>query len=68
MALLSMDTEGSEFEILKNFDFKEFKFDLILVEHNNTFKRELLKELLARNGYARINFSERDIEDWYALV
>ena len=33
---LSIDTEGSEFEILKAFNFKKYKFRIITVEHNNT--------------------------------
>lgn len=31
---MSLDTEGSEFEILKNFDFEKYTFGLIDVEHN----------------------------------
>lgn len=31
---LSIDTEGSEFDILSNFNFKEFKFRIITCEHN----------------------------------
>ena len=33
---LSIDTEGSEYEILKNFDFEKYSFKAITVEHNNT--------------------------------
>ena len=33
---MSVDTEGSEFEILNNFDFKKFAPSLLTVEHNHT--------------------------------
>ena len=31
---LSIDTEGSEYEILKNFDFQKYRFNIITCEHN----------------------------------
>ena len=51
---LSVDTEGSEYEILSNFDFSSFRFGLISVEHNYTKNRDLLHSLLTANGYRRI--------------
>ena len=62
---LSVDTEGSEFEILKDFDFSRYSFNVIACEHNFTLNREKIFELLTRNGYSRIheNFSQHD--DWY---
>jgi FkbM family methyltransferase len=62
---LSIDTEGSEFEILRAFDFSEFSFRVITVEHNFTPMREKIHQLLTRNGYRRVleEFSEWD--DWY---
>ena len=62
---LSIDTEGSEFEILNAFDFEEFSIDIITVEHNDTDQRELIFELLTYKGYTR-KFSEiSDFDDWY---
>jgi FkbM family methyltransferase len=62
---LSIDTEGSEYEILNAFNFNEFSFGIITVEHNYTQNRELIFDLLTRHGYKRKyeNFSEFD--DWY---
>ncbi len=63
---LSIDTEGSEFEILEHFDFSLYQFGLITVEHNSEVeKRENLFSLLTKNQYRRIfqNFSGCD--DWY---
>ena len=49
---MSLDTEGSEFEILKNFDFSKYTFGLIDVEHNYIEpRRSQIKNLLLSNGY-----------------
>lgn len=62
---LSIDTEGSEYEILSSFEFSEYDIKLITCEHNYTPIREKIKELLEKNGYERkfSNFSLFD--DWY---
>ena len=62
---LSIDTEGSEYEILSNFDFNEFQFNVITCEHNFTPMREKIYKLLVNNGYKRkyVGFSKWD--DWY---
>jgi FkbM family methyltransferase len=59
---LSIDTEGSEFEILSTFPFDEWNVRLLTVEHNFSPQRELINELLQRNGYKRI---DREWDDWY---
>ena len=49
---LSLDTEGSEYEILKNFNFNKYIFGLIDVEHNyQEPTRTNIRELLLGNGY-----------------
>jgi FkbM family methyltransferase len=62
---LSVDTEGSEFEILNAFDFSTYSFGLIAVEHNYTKSRDKVFELLSANGYTRIHESLSDFDDWY---
>jgi FkbM family methyltransferase len=64
---LSIDTEGSEFEILKSFDFDFYEFSVITVEHNFTEQRNKINELLIQKGYTQVlsDFSEWD--DWYIL-
>ena len=64
---LSIDTEGSEFDILKELDFEQFSFRVITVEHNYTSKREKIYNLLTEKGYLRkfTLFSKWD--DWYFL-
>ena len=63
---ISLDTEGSEYDILAAFDFDAWDVRLISVEHNNTPMRGKLHDLLTRHGYAR-KFSEISLfDDWYA--
>jgi len=52
---MSIDTEGSELEILRNFDFDKYTFGLIDVEHNYIEdKRAEIKNLLISKGYIYI--------------
>ena len=62
---LSVDTEGSELEILKDFNFDKYRFGLLVVEHNYTSNREKLHELLTRNGYKQIYPEHSKFDDWY---
>lgn len=59
---LSIDTEGSEFEILQNFPFEHWDIRLLTVEHNFTEQRELIYSLLSSKGYKR---QECSFDDWY---
>jgi FkbM family methyltransferase len=62
---LSIDTEGSEYEILSAFDFRAYDIKIITCEHNFTPMREKLFKLLTEQGYQRkfTQFSRWD--DWY---
>lgn len=62
---LSIDTEGSEFEILNSFDFLRYSFGFIAVEHNYTPIRERIHGLLVENGYLRILPEISRFDDWY---
>ena len=62
---LSIDTEGSEFDILKDFDFEKFKFKIITVEHNFTENRVKIKDLLESKGYIRVYEKLSKWDDWY---
>lgn len=59
---LSIDTEGSEYQILKDFPFSEWDVRLITVEHNFEPQREKINSLLRQHGFKCIN-SRWD--DWY---
>jgi FkbM family methyltransferase len=64
---LSIDTEGSEYEILKDFDFNRYKFKIITCEHNYTPNRQKIYDLLNKNGYIRKFEELSEWDDWYVL-
>ena len=61
---LSLDTGGSEYEILKSVDLQKYVFGLIDVDHNFVEpKRSQIRELLTANGYIFIR--ENNWDDCY---
>ena len=62
---LSIDTEGSEFEILNSFNFNKYKIKIITVEHNWTENREKIFDHLTKNGFNRIHTDLTHCDDWY---
>jgi len=65
MDYLSIDTEGSEYEILSHLDFQKYSFEVITCEHNHTPMREKLFELLSSKGYTRVHTELSQFDDWY---
>ena len=61
---LSIDTEGSELDILSSYDFEAHRFSLISVEQNLLTELNI-QHLLENNGYVRVlpQFSQWD--GWY---
>ena len=65
---MSIDTEGSEYEILKNFDFSVREIKIITVEHNfHKLQREKIFKLLSSKGYKRIFTNISQFDDWYII-
>jgi FkbM family methyltransferase len=64
---LSIDTEGSELEILSHFDFSKYRFRVITCEHNFTPAREAIFNLLSPHGYLRKHPALSFCDDWYVL-
>ena len=61
---LSIDTEGSELEILKGIDFNKYMFGIIDIEHNYIEPRRTeIKELLFNNNYDYLK--ENNWDDTY---
>ena len=63
---LSIDTEGSEYEILKSHNFEKYSFKVITCEHNFTPQRKNINDLLITKSYKRkcIRGDQSDFEDW----
>jgi len=64
---LSIDTEGSEFEILNSLDFNKHNYKVIVCEHNYTSQRKLIFNLLTSKGYRRKLRIISAWDDWYVL-
>ena len=63
---LSIDTEGSEYMILKGFDFDKYHIKIITVEHNGVvLSRDGIYELLTSKGFVRIFEDISQWDDWY---
>ena len=65
---LSIDTEGSEYEILKAFNFSEYNIGIITIEHNYTPQREMIFELLTSQGYKKKYENISSFDDWYVKI
>lgn len=65
---MSIDTEGSELEILSHFNFSKYKIGIITVEHNFGDNRTEINRLLLSNGYKQIHRYISLFDDWYVLV
>jgi len=67
---ISIDTEGSEFEIINNFDFNKYDVEIFTIEHNGAnFRKDLIK-LLKNKQYFRLPDEPQggfvpDYEDWF---
>ncbi len=62
---ISIDTEGSEYEILKSFDLDNFRPKVFTIEHNHTENELKIDEHLIRNGYVRIFRVLTTFDAWY---
>lgn len=61
---VNLDIEGSEYEVLRTFDFTKYSFGLLTVEHNfDEPKRTQIRALLEEKGY--IYCKEVNFDDWY---
>lgn len=59
---ISVDTEGSEFDILNAFPFERWNVRCWTVEHNFTPNRQRIYDLMRAHGYQR---TEAQWDDWY---
>jgi len=62
---LSIDTEGSEYEILSNFNFDKYQIKIVTCEHNFTPAREKIFSLMTQKRYLRRFAKFSRFDDWY---
>lgn len=63
---MSIDTEGSEYEIISNFDFDSYFIKVITIEHNyEEIHREKIMKKLIGAGYVRKYSEISHQDDWY---
>lgn len=62
---ISIDTEGSEFEILKSFNFSKYHPAVFTIEHNFTDLQQRIDQLMLDNNYIRIFRELTAFDAWY---
>jgi hypothetical protein len=66
---ISIDTEGSEYEIIENFDFNYYDVKVLTIEHNyEESHRTKIYEKLIKAGYARKYTEISHQDDWYVKI
>lgn len=63
--LISIDTEGSELEVLQSFNFQKYEVELFFVEHNYTDNRLKIDEILRINGFLKFLPEVSQFDGWY---
>lgn len=65
---MSIDTEGSELDILQSYDFGDRKIKSMCIEHNFVNStRKLINSLLLDKGYRQVYDRVSKHDDWYVL-
>ena len=62
---ISIDTEGSEFEILNSFNFSKYHPALFTIEHNFTDLHDKIDQLMLDNNYFRMFRKLTAFDAWY---
>jgi FkbM family methyltransferase len=62
---MSVDTEGTELEILSKLDFQKYSFDFLSIEHNSVVQENAIEELMNENGYVRILRRFSRFDSWF---
>ena len=62
---ISIDTEGSEYDILKSFDFAKYGPKVFTVEHNHSEMEKKIDELMNSHNYLRVFNTLTAFDAWY---
>lgn len=61
---MSIDTEGSEYDILRSFNFSRYTIDLLTVEQNRQTEAAI-QAVLTKHGYKRVFAEFSQWDGWY---
>jgi len=64
---VSIDTEGSEYEILNSLDFEKYQPVVFTIEHNFTNLQKKIDELMISKSYTRVFRELTSFDGWYVL-
>ena len=67
-SFLSIDTEGSEYEILNSLDFEKYRPVVFTIEHNYLNLQSKIDELMSSNGYVRVFRKLTAFDAWYVRI
>ena len=63
---ISIDTEGNELDIIKNFNFKKYKVNFFTIEHNfDKEKQKKIYKIMKKNRFKRVFRNISYMDDWY---
>lgn len=62
---LSIDTEGSEYEILHSFNFEKYRPIIFTIEHNYSQLENKIDEIMKSNRYKRVFKKLTAFDAWY---
>jgi FkbM family methyltransferase len=63
---MSVDTEGSEFDVLKGINFSKYSFRALAIEHNyDEAKLGSIRNLLAGHGYRQVFQDISNFDAWF---
>ena len=65
---LSIDTEGSEYEILNSLNFEKYQPFVFTIEHNYSNLQSKIDELMISNGYVRVFRKLTTFDAWYVRI
>jgi len=65
---LSIDTEGSEYEILNSLNFEKYQPVVFTIEHNYSNLQSKIDELMISNGYVRVFRKLTAFDAWYVRI
>jgi len=64
---VSIDTEGSEYEILNSLDFEKYRPIVFTIEHNFTNLQNKIDAFMVSKGYVRVFKDLTSFDGWYVL-